>query len=113
MPRKQVAAGVCVCVCADCGNEFFVAPKDSWKTVCRFCWKREMRATEQVRQLAAENDRLRAELSRKARSPGPLGFDRARWRQILQLVHPDKHRGSKAATEATQWLMSIRSAVDA
>ena len=94
-------------VCADCGNAFYVAPADSWKTVCRFCWRREARASERVRELAAENSRLRAELSR-ARSRGPMGFDKARWRQLVQLAHPDKHRNSKAATDATAWLMAVR-----
>lgn len=28
-------------------------------------------------------------------------------RQLLQLCHPDKHGGSRAATEATQWLNAV------
>jgi hypothetical protein len=27
-----------------------------------------------------------------------------RWRQLVQLCHPDKHQESKTATEVSQWL---------
>jgi transcriptional regulator with XRE-family HTH domain len=33
-------------------------------------------------------------------------IDGARLRQLLQLVHPDKHGGSKAANDITAWLLS-------
>ena len=29
-------------------------------------------------------------------------------KKLLHLAHPDKHGGSKIATEATQWLLSMR-----
>lgn len=35
-----------------------------------------------------------------------LTVDAAHWRQLLQLVHPDKHGGSKMANEITAWLLS-------
>ena len=34
---------------------------------------------------------------------GPT-LDERRVRQLLQLCHPDKHGGSRSATEASQWL---------
>lgn len=36
------------------------------------------------------------------------GFDDSRIRQLLQLCHPDRHRNSQAATDATAWLLSLR-----
>jgi len=39
---------------------------------------------------------------------GPAPLDKARIRQLLQLVHPDKHAGSALAGEITAWLLSLR-----
>jgi hypothetical protein len=108
--RSETLSAVGV-VCADCGRAFYVAPKDHWKTVCRYCFKHEMRASDRVRELEFDNARLRAELQRN--DSHAHGIDRARWRQLMQLVHPDRHHGSKSANEATQWLLSIRESVNA
>ncbi|MGO8854940.1 MAG: helix-turn-helix domain-containing protein [Steroidobacteraceae bacterium] len=40
-------------------------------------------------------------------TPPPL-LDKRRIRQLLQLCHPDKHDGSKAAHDVTAWLNSLR-----
>ena len=67
-------------------------------------------------------DRLLAEVARlEAGRPSPVEEMAARikamhqpsipveiWRRLVQLVHPDRHNGSKAATEATQWLLQVR-----
>ena len=37
---------------------------------------------------------------------GPM-FGARRARQLLQLCHPDKHGGSRAATEVSQWLNAV------
>jgi flagellar biosynthesis/type III secretory pathway protein FliH len=34
-------------------------------------------------------------------------LDEHRARQLLQLCHPDKHGGSRAATEVSQWLNAV------
>jgi transcriptional regulator with XRE-family HTH domain len=39
-------------------------------------------------------------------APQTLQVDPTRLRQLLQLVHPDKHGGSKTATDITAWLLS-------
>jgi len=98
-------------ICADCGREFHVLQTDSWKTVCRHCYKGEMDARVMVRKLQADITQLHRQLS-TIRLTGPSNFDARRWRQLLQLVHPDKHQGSIASTEATKWLNSIRDQVD-
>jgi len=35
-------------------------------------------------------------------------IDGARLRQLIQLCHPDRHAGSRAATDVTKWLLSMR-----
>lgn len=40
-----------------------------------------------------------------------LTLDSTRLRQLIQLCHPDRHDGSRTATEATQWLLAQRSGV--
>ena len=37
-----------------------------------------------------------------------LGLDDARLKSMLKLLHPDRHGGSQAATEAAQWLNGLR-----
>ena len=91
-------------ICADCGKTFYVPPADDWKTVCRFCWREEMSAR-------VELQLLKAQLLNQPRLGGPRGLDLKRWRQLLQLCHPDRHGGSAAATEATRWLLEIRAEV--
>jgi chromosome segregation ATPase len=51
------------------------------------------------------------ETIKKRRKRGSLGaaIPPEIWRRLVQLVHPDKHNGSKAANEATAWLMRVRS----
>ena len=40
-----------------------------------------------------------------------LTLDARRARQLLQLCHPDKHGGSRAATEVSQWLNAVLSRI--
>jgi hypothetical protein len=95
-------------ICQDCGNPFFVVPSEHWKRVCRFCYRREMDARKQVESLERTVDSLRRENSRLRLGGSGASLDRHRLRQLLQLCHPDKHDGSKTATEITQWLLSQR-----
>ena len=73
---------------------------ERWKRVCRFCYRREMRAKDELKALRAE-----LELLRRFRSPPADSLDPARVRQLLQLCHPDKHGNSQLACEVTQWLL--------
>jgi hypothetical protein len=42
-----------------------------------------------------------------------IGLDRRRWRQLVQLAHPDRHGGSAAATDTTAWLNRLRAIIEA
>jgi len=86
-------------LCADCGQQFHVMEAERWKRVCRFCYRKEMRAKDELKALRAE-----LELLRRWR-PRPESLDPARIRQLLQLCHPDKHGNSRLACEVTQWLL--------
>jgi hypothetical protein len=44
----------------------------------------------------------------KMNGNGALGLDSKRFRQLIQLCHPDKHQGSVTAKEITQWLLEHR-----
>lgn len=48
--------------------------------------------------------------NRPSDQPRMLVVSSARWRQLLQLCHPDKHNNSKMANEITVWLNQNRSA---
>ena len=59
-------------------------------------------------------DRKRAEeaeqtLKSERRRADPVRFDKAFLRALVSLTHPDKHEGSKKATEVTKRLLSMRS----
>ena len=92
-------------ICADCGDVFYVPERDSWKTVCRFCYRGEMKAAKRVEELEAQIAGML--------TTGNITIDRRRWRQLLQLCHPDRHDGSASATDCAQWLNQIRDSVDA
>jgi len=57
---------------------------------------------------------LRAEIARLQKSQSALGameqlgLDDARLKSMLRLLHPDKHGGSEAATEAAKWINGLR-----
>jgi hypothetical protein len=59
------------------------------------------------------DDRLHSEYKRGLtdglRAGGShVDLDDRRLRQLIQLCHPDRHAGSVAATNATQWLLEQR-----
>jgi hypothetical protein len=57
-----------------------------------------------------ELQQLKAQMARLARPR--IGMDLQRWRQLLQLCHPDRHDGSATATAVTQWLLQIRARLE-
>ena len=71
---------------------------------------RKKRAAEQ-RALAAQKRAEEAEQTLKSerRRADPVRFDKAFLRALVSLTHPDKHEGSKKATEVTKRLLSMRS----
>lgn len=76
--------------CCDCGAPFERAADEQWKLRCFPCWRKSKRP------------------ETAPPAPPPAGLDPARIRQLLQLVHPDKHACSALATEITQWLLGLR-----
>lgn len=113
--------------CAVCHGDMGNAP--AWTVVCTPCFVKAKKQ-EQV-DLAETVDALRAEVEylhesltlaraevRELRSQPPPKppkppkpqpqIDAATIRRLLQLCHPDKHGGSKAANEMTHWLLALR-----
>lgn len=100
--------------CAKCGKP---AGPEKWKTLCARCFTRQREAEEehglqaQLTRALEENAALSAAVRRLLAEqndgivPAARGIPRDKLRLLLQLCHPDKHNGSRAATEATQWLM--------
>jgi hypothetical protein len=81
--------------------------------------QRETRDTSREKRLLREVDELRrqVEASKRAQSTvgamALLGLDDARLKSMLKLLHPDKHGGSEAASEAAKWLNNLREALKA
>ena len=104
--------------CSNCASSFTRKSDEAWKTLCFACWKKSKATTSTLGESAnhlrhelydalEEAARLRRMLMqverRSAIPPDVL-------KKLLHLAHPDKHSGSKIATEATQWLLSQREA---
>jgi hypothetical protein len=76
--------------------------------------KADQRAAEREAALLREVTALRQQIEslKQARSAlgamEQLGLDDARLKAMLRLLHPDKHGGSEAATEAAKWLNGLR-----
>jgi len=86
---------VAAVLCTDCGQMFHVVESERWKSVCRFCYRKEMRARDEVAALRAHIGQLRRQ--RWQPHGAAEGLDRARVRRLVQLCHPDKHASSTLA----------------
>ena len=99
--------------CIECGTIFTRKPDEAWKTRCVSCWSAGKAKTDrqadnlQIRldKALIENAMLHRKLARLETSTGIPDGVLAR---MIRLCHPDKHQGSKAATEVTQWLLTQR-----
>ena len=104
-------------ICTECGNYFPATA--AWQKVCKPCYK--LRKQDELNVLVEQRDyykqhamdrdywrRRTASLSAAA-SISVLHPDMVK--RLLQLVHPDKHGGSEAATKATAWLLGLRDRV--
>lgn len=83
--------------CADCGKSFTRPASKSYLIRCYECyvkWKEYCDAYDPT------SDNIRYEFVDK------YGVQ-AHVRQLLQLCHPDKHAGSKTASDITAWLLKI------
>ncbi len=116
--------------CLKCKETFDA--DEPWKRLCLPCWIKGKNATpgtparpDPLIQKEFELSKLRRELintqqalHRANETARTLAFEIERMvipaipgemiRRLLQLVHPDKHDGSLAATTATKWLLQQR-----
>lgn len=119
--------------CCDCGAGFERDEAETWKRRCLACWKASKaapRATDDALMRAFERGYAEGQaavaqewyrrgvaageasaIARAEAAPPPI--DKARVRELLQLVHPDKHGGSELAQRVTQWLLDLRKRVTA
>lgn len=104
--------------CSSCGSPFSRKSDEAWKVLCYACWKRSRAAPttfgetashlrHELHEALIEAAQLRARL-REAERRGVIPPDMLK--RLIALAHPDRHGGSKIATEATQWLLSQREA---
>lgn len=103
--------------CTKCGNPFFRAADESWKTICFACWKAKKRRTDDSyfglwQRATAEADQLAERLEaleRRLATPSVVERElRENLPRLIQLCHPDRHGGSESSTRATAWLLSVK-----
>lgn len=104
--------------CTNCGSSFTRKSDEDWKRLCFRCWQKSKATTptfgESANQLrhelyialeeAAHLRRMLMQAERRSAIPPDM------LKRLLSLAHPDKHGGSRIATEATQWLLAQREA---
>lgn len=105
--------------CEACGDVFTRAPGEGWKRLCLPCWKRSKQSSapslgetpaqlrHELHEALEEAARLRRRLM-EAEHRTTIPPDMLK--RLIALAHPDKHYGSRIATEATQWLLKQREA---
>lgn len=88
--------------CAAC-RVTLPAGSPRWMALCRPCFVAARKAEREA--LLAEVSELRAEVARLRCRPA---LDGGMLRTLLQLSHPDRHGNSRAATRATQFLLTLK-----
>ena len=90
--------------CRTCGAGF-TTDKD-WAKQCLPCWRDRRNGGQADDDLTRARERIKElEWELKAASRSTPGLDATMRRRLIQLCHPDKHRGSVASQEATKWLL--------
>lgn len=97
--------------CCTCGVTFHRAPDETWKRRCLPCWRASKGRTEPEADIDALLD-AQYKLGYAA-GLAAATLDKAKMRELLQLVHPDRHGGSALATRVTTWLLALRDEVAA
>lgn len=111
--------------CSECMRLFERGESESWKRRCLDCWRRSKttekastpdpyasgyaagRAEGLAERMAAHQRGFEAGRAH-GRAEAVGAVDKTRVRQLLQLVHPDRHGGSALANEVTVWLLALR-----
>lgn len=107
-----------IATCIDCGADFERETTETWKKRCLDCWKlsKAGHKTDDP-EAAAKWYRKGFEAGRATamaeNRDGGATLDVERLRELLQLVHPDRHGGSALAVRVTQWLLELRRKVAA
>jgi len=99
--------------CTACGAGFFRGADEPWKRLCLSCWRRKKSGTESHSSTTCAACYQRGLAAGRAEAPAAprTTLDKARLRELMQLVHPDKHNGSSLAVRVTQWLNELRRTV--
>jgi hypothetical protein len=95
-------------ICHRCRRPFEPGPNTQRARECLVCWK-ELRGyplTASDRALRAMQDAYARDVRPRA-VMGPV-LDEGRIMALVKLCHPDRHRNSEQANEATSWLLSMR-----
>lgn len=103
--------------CSSCGSSFARKSDETWKHLCYSCWKRSKQSLDPT--YGETSNPLRHELYEALEEAARLlrrlmqaelttAIPSDVLKKLLHLAHADKHGGSKIATEATQWLLSMR-----
>lgn len=94
--------------CIDYGTIFYRDPDQEWRVRCVACWRARQPERdhvqylrERVRDLEQEIEALRQQTRIAPRIAEMLP-------RLVRLCHPDRHHGSRAATEVTQALLALR-----
>ena len=93
--------------CTACGSAFYHSADERWKRLCLDCWRESKSKHDSANCLRCYQRGLAAGRATAPPPPGPT-FDRSQLRELLQLVHPDKHNGSPLSQRVTQWLNDLR-----
>ena len=83
-----------IAVCTTCTATFDRRPGETWKRKCLSCW------------LATKSGGSAMQVQARVAAPIPA----EKLRGLIFLTHPDKHGGSRLATELTAWLLELRRA---
>ena len=99
---------VAIINCPACFCPFTRRTDQRWKRLCLSCWKankaQEVSKVEQLEQRCAQLER-QLEAQPAPDLPKPV------LRFLLKVTHPDRHQNSQDATQAMQWLLSVRQEV--
>jgi hypothetical protein len=91
--------------CPNCFRAFTRRTDQRWKRLCLSCWQankaQEQSKVEELEQRCAQLER-QLQTCKFASLPKPV------LRFLLKVAHPDRHQNSQEATQAMQWLLSMR-----
>lgn len=98
--------------CPSCAR--FFDQRAPWARLCVACYvankRRALPLEQQLAEARHEVSVLRQRLAALEHRPSSPAIPATMLRRLLQLAHPDRHGNSRAANEATAWLLDQRRA---